>query len=216
MNNPFMLRGVAFLCASIVSLSAFEISANAQTRKKRSPGGMLSFALRAEVQKDIGIQNDEVAIAKLEELRESALKKQEELLAATKGDKDQYVEESFRNIDVEYRDDLKKLLSAMQYKQVQQVWLRVLNYRVLTDPEIAEALNLQPDQVKELSAAQRDNIKRQKEYTSTVENVLPHPARDEISRRLGEINLAYHNRVEEILSAKQQAKFAEMKGTPTP
>lgn len=196
----------------ISCLALLEISADAQAPKSKNPGGRLGFAMYSFVQKEIGIANDAETRAKLQAWGEAALKKQAELRATTKGDQDQYLAEGDRNIDLEYRDDLKKLLTVDQYKRVREIQLSMMGYRDVTDPEVIEALELKPDQIKQIGSAQRDRVVRLKEYDAKANDRKPRLSGEEYTRGSKELDAAFSQKVEEILSKDQQAKFREMQG----
>jgi hypothetical protein len=103
-------------------------------------------------------------------------------------------------------------LTADQYKRLRELKLSTTGYRDVTDPEVIEALELKPDQIKQIGSAQRDRVVRLKEYDAKADARKPRLSREEYSRGLKELDTVFSQKVEEILSKDQRAKFREMQG----
>ncbi len=187
-------------------------SVDAQRRVfKPTGGGIYAIALRSDVQKELGIDDDKTK-ARLHYLSDVVAEELKKLKAAAKGDPEQYSPSAIDNVREKHEDELKEILTAEQYERLQQIYWQMQGYLALTDPDLVDALKMTPEQVENIVAANREMAKRQGEYLSTRQKV---PQKGEEIRRTIDGFVADRNKkIEEILTPAQMEKYVELQGKP--
>jgi hypothetical protein len=125
-----------------------------------------------------------------------------------------------KKLEERYRPRLKSALSPAQYRRFQQiVWQWDGSKALVDDPELIAALKITTEQKKAISDLNEDIRQRQSEIQRSVfEGAGANgPSREEMRDlvvKMQEIDKARDKKAAEMLSKKQQAEYAKLKGEP--
>ncbi len=152
-------------------------------------GDMFTLVAQPAVQKELTLQAEQ--LEQLDALRNSELGREAAEMLSRRGSPQRT--EHRRAVMTEVRSEIRNILDQKQWKRFEQIWLQVRGVRALHNPEVAEALELSPEQRGRLAQLFSDGFRG----------------------RAAEIEA----RALAVLSAEQRQQFRKMQGPefdPTP
>lgn len=215
MSNKFRrVCRVSLAIVMCVCLTNSPVSAQ-RPGSKPNGGGIYGIALRTDVQKEIGIDQDTDKIAKIRQLSDVVVDELKELRAATKGDVDKYSHSAVENIRMKHKDKLKQILSAPQYQRLQQIHWQMTGYPALIDPDLIDGLRVSPNQIEKIVVANREYLEQYDAYMAKVQkNQTTRPGIQEIRNVVDGPVESRNKKIEEVLTPSQREKFVELQGEP--
>ena len=190
-------------------------------------GGPLGLALMEPVQKEIGLAADGPEVAELKKLQEAMGKEmQEQMTKITGGDPMAFfsaqgeerqkmmtaMTEATTKMTAKYSGDAKKILSADQYKRVQQIGWQMAGMQALSDPELVKALELKKDQQEKITAANTDYGNKQREMFQAMFAGGGGGDREEMQKKMAELGTTRDKAINDTLTDDQKTKFKDLKG----
>ncbi len=206
-----------------------------QERPKTRPAPRLihpGLALNEPVMKELGLEQDSAVTAEIHKMNQdivNEIQKGLSELSKAGGLKSGATIEIYANVVPKYVEALKKLLTPEQFTRLQQIHWQQAGLDALRDPELAKALNITADQQERLATADEDVEKQQaelngqqktlekerKELADKGENVDEITVRIQgISEKKQNLGAERNTRYQQVLTAEQQTKLAELKGKP--
>jgi len=190
-------------------------------------GGLMGLALMEPVQKELGLEKDSAEIAEIRKLTEAMGKEmQEEMGKITGGDPmaafNASPEERQKmmakmgevttKLTAKYNPDVKKILKPEQYTRLQQISLQAAGVQALSNPEVVKALEITKEQQEKLEATAGEFRTKQMELFQSAFQGGGGGDREEMQKKMTELNSERDKKVAEILSKEQQEKFKDLKG----
>ena len=170
--------------------------------------------LREPILKELGIATDASVldeIRKLADQQSVEMRKQMSAMNPPHGDKVREVEAKLR---LQFDPEFKKLLTPEQFTRVRQIYWQRMGIGALQEAEIVEALQLTKEQQTQISDLIYDRFQKIRNVNNPAEGRPLGPANEETRRKIEEITTETQSRGEQILTAEQRQKFADLKGKP--
>jgi hypothetical protein len=178
------------------------------------PGGLMAFALREPILKELGIENDSTVVAEIRKLAEAhsaQLRKEVQNIRPVVRDK---VAETEAKLQVQYDLELQKLITPKQFVRLRQIHWQQLGLHALSDENVAQTLAITKDQKEHLAAAELAMFQKVRELLNPPDGRPVGPVSPELQKRMKEARDEQERKVNEILTPVQRNQFAELKGKP--
>jgi len=200
----------------------------------RGMGGMgqqgpLGLALIEAVQKDIGLAADGPEVAELKKLQDAMGKEMQEAMGkitggdpmaffSAQGEERQKmmtaISEATGKLTTKYNGDAKKILSADQFKRLQQIGWQAAGMQALADADVVKALDLKKEQQEKIAAANTEFGNKQREMFQAMfaGGGGGGGDREEMQKKMTELGTTRDKAINETLTDAQKDKFKELKG----
>ncbi len=178
------------------------------------PGGLMAFALREPILKELGIKNDSPVVPEIRKLSESHTTELRKELRNINPVVRERVQETEARLQGQYDLELQKLLTAEQFVRLRQIHWQQLGLQALNDADVAKALAITKDQKEQLAAAELAFFKTVRELLNPPDGRPVGPVPPEIQKKMKLARDEQESKVNEILTQVQRNQFAELKGKP--
>ena len=178
------------------------------------PGGLMAFALREPILKELGIKNDSPVVAEIRKLSEAHSAELRKELRNINPVVRERVQETEVKIQGQYDLELQKLLTPEQFVRLRQIHWQQLGLQALNDTYVVEALAITKDQKEQLAALELAFFKNVRELLNPPDGRPVGPVPPEIQKKVKEARDEQETKVNQILTQVQRNQFAELKGKP--
>ena len=207
------LKGKPFdLPAPATSATPTNVAAGGPIRTR--PGGLMAFALREPILKELGIENDSPVVAEIRKLSEAHTTELRKELRAINPVVRERVQEAEVKLQGQYDLELQKLLTPEQFIRLRQIHWQQLGLQALRDVNVATALAITKEQKEQLAVVELAFFKNVKELLNPPEGRPAGPVSPEIQKKMKLAREEQETKVNEILTQVQRNQFAELKGKP--
>src|SRR5262249_3936325 len=110
--------------------------------------------------------------------------------------------------------ELEKLLTAKQFARLKGIYLQMHGSRALADSDVQAALAIDPQQREKIEAALKEHVRQYNAMFAKPGQLADGLSVVEFSKKVSELTDDRDKKIDEILTAEQKAKLAEMKGKP--
>src|SRR5262249_18532561 len=110
--------------------------------------------------------------------------------------------------------ELEKLLTAKQFARLKGIYLQMHGSRALADSDVQAALAIDPQQREKIEAALKEHVRQYNAMFAKPGQLADGLSVDEFSKKVSELTAERDKKIDEMLTAEQKAKLAEMKGKP--
>lgn len=177
-------------------------------------GGMGMLVNRADVQRELGISEDQKT--KLRELREKMQAERESQMESFRtngGPPDrEAMMKAFREMEEKSTKALGEILTADQVKRLKELSLQRAGNRALMRPDVQKELGLTEDQVKKIEELQNKQQEASRSIFEKVQN--GEVDRSEVRELMEKNNRIMDEELAKVLTEAQRAKLKEMSGKP--
>ena len=178
------------------------------------PGGLMAFALREPILKELGIKNDSPVVAEIRKLSEAHSAELRKELRNINPVVRERVQETETKLQGHYDLELQKLLTPEQFIRLRQIHWQQLGLQALRDVNVATALAITKEQKEQLAVVELAFFKNVKELLNPPEGRPAGPVSPEIQKKMKLAREEQETKVNEILTQVQRNQFAELKGKP--
>jgi len=204
----------------VVAIAALAVSAVAQGgggggrgqrggRGGGNPNSLSSLLNRADVQKDLGITDDQKT--KLTEIRTNSRQKMTDARTAA-GDDRAAQQAAMAKIGEEVGKEQMAVLTPDQQKRLKEIFVQVRGTQAVLNTEIQNDLGLSDDQKAKIKDLQERQTKANAELQAKVRDQSIDQTEAQAERQKNNKVLA--DEVEKVLSDAQKAKLKDMGGKP--
>jgi len=173
-------------------------------------GSMVQLALRADVQKDMGVSGDQKSkLVELEQRMQDAVAANLQEFEKNKESDPNKMRDAIGATGDKFAAELPTVLTADQAKRLKQILIQKAGYGYVQRKEVQDELGLSDDQRAKIATAQADLLKAFDGFrtSSTMDPKMMRKASQEAIE-------ARNQAIADALTADQRAKFEEMKGAP--
>ena len=207
------LKGKPFdLPAPATSATPTNVAAGGPIRTR--PGGLMAFALREPILKELGIENDSPVVAEIRKLSEAHTTELRKELRAINPVVRERVQEAEVKLQGQYDLELKKLLTPEQFVRLRQIHWQQLGLQALNEADVAKALAITQEQKEQLAAVELAFFKNVRELLNPRDARPVGPVSAEIQKKMKLARDEQETKVNQILTQVQRNQFAELKGKP--
>ena len=178
------------------------------------PGGLMAFALREPILKELGIKNDSPVVAEIRKLSEAHSAELRKELRNINPVIRERVQETETKLQGQYDLELQKLLTEEQFVRLRQIHWQQLGLQALNDADVAKALAITKDQKEQLIAVELAFFKNVRELLNPPDGRPVGPVPPEIQKKMKLARDEQEIKVNQILTEVQRNQFAELKGKP--
>jgi Spy/CpxP family protein refolding chaperone len=176
-----------------------------------------------EVMAELGLERNSTEVRALgllsSELMEERMRGQlDRQLRAAGQDKEKRdaVSAKLRALDAKAAEETARLLTPEQFARLKEIHLQLAGPHALAEPYVTQALGIDEVQKDKIAAALDEFIGQKNSNFAQLAQPGKRPSFDEVERRENELAAERNRKIDEILSAEQKAKLAEMRGKPFP
>jgi hypothetical protein len=188
-----------------VAIVAFVTPMVQAQRGQRGPGGGPMFLLgQKSVQEELKLSEDQVG--KITQLADKQQKARGELQDLSREERQKKMQEQNQAAEKEVAE----ILKPEQLKRLKQITLQQRGVQAVAQPEVAEALGLSSEQKEKLKTIQADAQKEMREIRQSLQGGGGN--REEAQKKMAELRKAAEEKVADVLTADQKAKWKEMLG----
>ncbi|MEI8017144.1 MAG: hypothetical protein WCH39_03040 [Schlesneria sp.] len=207
------LKGKPFdLPAPAITATSSNVAVGGPIRTR--PGGLMAFALREPILKELGIKNDSPVVHEIRKLSEAHTTELRKELRNINPVIRERVQETEAKLQGQYDLELQKLLTPEQFVRLRQIHWQQLGLQALNDADVAKALAITKDQKEQLAAAELAFFKNARELLNPPDSRPVGPVPPEIQKKMKLARDEQETKVNEILTQVQRNQFAELKGKP--
>ena len=207
------LKGKPFdLPAPATSATPTNVAAGGPIRTR--PGGLMAFALREPILKELGIENDSPVVAEIRKLSEAHTTELRKELRAINPVVRERVQEAEVKLQGQYDLELKKLLTPEQFVRLRQIHWQQMGLQALNEADVAKALAITQEQKEQLAAVELAFFKNVRELLNPRDARPVGPVSAEIQKKMKLARDEQETKVNQILTQVQRNQFAELKGKP--
>ena len=196
--------------------NAATANATAQVLPIRTrPGGLMAFALKDPILKELGIEKDSPVVAEIRELSEAhTAEVQKELRKLNPVDRVK-AQATETKVHRQYEVELEKLLTPEQFTRLKQIHWQQLGVSALNDAEVVYELEITNEQKSQLAALELEMFQKIRELMNlTSDRFDGLAASQEFQKRVQAVRTEQEKKLEQILTQEQRELFAELKGKP--
>ena len=220
-RKQFSLRSNITLCLAIaVMLARAGVGSSLEGEGKKPVPlvGIIGLIVREPVLKELGIDKDSQELVEIRALlKPFSLVLQQRLNHPTEQDREKQLtsQELYATVEAEFVEELKHRLKPEQFARLQQIHWQRWGLRSIEDPELANLLELTPDQVKRIAATRMAIETRQKELEAEQRDLRSQGMKlDEVKQKLKDLEAEQIKTYSAILNTEQLQKFEGAKGKP--
>ena len=196
--------------------NAATANATAQVLPIRTrPGGLMAFALRDPILKELGIEKDSPVVAEIRELSEAhAAELQKELRKHNPVDRVK-AQATETKVQRQYDVELEKLLTPEQFTRLKQIHWQQLGVSALNDAEVVYELEITNEQKSQLAALELEMFQKIRDLMNQAsDRSVGFAASQEFQKRVQAVRTEQETKAEIILTQEQRELFVELKGKP--
>lgn len=202
-------RSPVLFCLCLLFLIAGGSSAYPQQRRSIGPQGLVRFASMKSVQKELEIEDDSIAIAEIQKLRDAMV---QEIKESYQSGERKPPNVLLSEITAKYDEKLVPHLKAEQLARLKQISWQNEGPRVLFNIEVQESLKLSDEQKNKLMAVQQQFGEKQRErYAEIRANRL---TGDKIKETGDKVVAEFKEQSSQILSDDQRKQLEQLLGKP--
>jgi RNA polymerase sigma factor (sigma-70 family) len=185
-------------------------------------GCRLALLTQVDVQRDLGMTREQ--LKKLTEAQARQQKNVQRLMTQAPAGfgvaPDNFLQK-LEDLHTEAEKAVDNVLTPSQRKRVQEIMLQQRGPLALSDPEVAEALKLTPDQKDKIKTVESDAAGQMQQVAAKAMETLQQAGVgprtvQKLTKKIDEINKETGQHLLEVLSDEQKAKWKEMTGKPFP
>ena len=179
------------------------------------PGGLMAFALRDPILKELGIEKDSPVVAEIRELSEAhAAELQKELRKHNPVDRVK-AQATETKVQRQYDVELEKLLTPEQFTRLKQIHWQQLGVSALNDAEVVYELEITNEQKSQLAALELEMFQKIRDLMNQAsDRSVGFAASQEFQKRVQAVRTEQETKAEIILTQEQRELFVELKGKP--
>lgn len=120
-----------------------------------------------------------------------------------------------QKVEARFVPELKKTLTPEQFTRLQQIRWQRIGRRALTDLDVEKSLEMTPDQVEHLTAAEQEFLiaTTTPVHTANMTVAEVRQSAQKFGERCAAANKTWDDKINQILSDEQRERFAMLKGT---
>ncbi|WP_373650712.1 hypothetical protein [Schlesneria sp. DSM 10557] len=209
------------LCLTFVMVVCSVVPSLGQNQENVDPSylvGMISLIAREPVLRELQIEPDSDELLRIRLLLKSfpvTLKQRINFPAQEDRKQPRTPQEVFADVESEYVEQLKVLLTPSQYDRLRQIHWQRWGFQALHDAELREALELTAEQVDGLNSL-HNLFETQKRDLESQRDALQDRGGDisDVRASLRKITKDRDRAYDDVLTADQRIRFTELKGRP--
>ena len=181
---------------------------------RSQPGGLMGFALREPILKELAFDKDSPEAAEIRKLSEAHNQEVSQKFREMQPLARENIAEIETALRDKYNTELKKVMTPEKFARVQQIYWQASSIRALNDPEMVSLLELTKEQQEQLFQLYDELTKKRRELLNPAGGRTPGPQSEELRVQTVAVISETEAKSNQILTPGQQQKFAELQGKP--
>lgn len=194
------------IAAAVLAALMLAGPASAQGKKGKGGGGFggpFGLLNNKDVQKDLKLSDDQIAMAK------ELATKQQEAFKKLKGLDKEEAAEKIKELRADAKKKLDELLKPDQAKRLDEIQLQQAGPFAFFNPKVIEKLELSDEQKEKIQEVIKESFQKRLEIFKEFKD-----DREAMQKKLAEMNKAIMSEIRKSLKEDQKSEFKKMLGAP--